>query len=90
LPNPEGLGYFKGRARAPTEARVSLTVTAARVICYLEVRCAFCGARLFDVPADAPWEVRLLDGSASGDGLVVRCRRCGKETEVVRHSSQEA
>lgn len=70
-------------ARGPVEARVSQVIVAARVVCYLEVRCPECGYRLFDVPGVPELELRVADQGAKGEGPVIKCKRCANLIEVV-------
>ena len=72
--------------RGSIEARVSQVVVAARVVVYTEVRCPACGRRLFDYPGTPNLDLRIVGQNASGNGVVVRCKRgagCGRDIEVI-------
>jgi hypothetical protein len=72
--------------RGSIEARVSQVIVATRVVCYTEVRCPACGRRLFDLPGTPNFDLRIVDENASGEGLVIRCKRgsgCGRDIEVI-------
>jgi len=74
---------FRAMPRGPVEARVSVTVVAARVICYTEIRCPECNHRLLDVPGTPLLELQTIKEHATGTGPVIKCRHCTNMIEVI-------